>query len=131
MMTRYAGQMKQRFLVWGLASIVFVVTLGFSSWHEGLWASSDPPAPTTHRNRPVAVESDDTAPMPAQPFAPDKPATAAVPAIAAVTASPPPSPVETPPPVETPREAPAVPDMDEAEFRAHEERATQRGERSR
>jgi hypothetical protein len=123
--------MRQRFLMWGLASIVFVVTLGISSWHEGLWASSDAPAPATHRNRPVAVETDDITPIPTRPFGPDKPAPAPVPAIAAVTASAPPPPVEPPPSVETPQEAPAVPDMDEAEFRAHEERATQRGERSR
>jgi hypothetical protein len=126
--------MKQRFLMWGLASIVFVVTLGVSSWHEGLWGSSAdaPPSPAaTHHNRPIAVASDDSTPIPARPFGPDKSTPAPLPAIAAVTTPPPPAPVEALPPVEAPQAAPAVPDMDEAEFRAHEERATLRGERSR
>ena len=129
--------MKQRFLMWGLASIVFVVTLGFSSWHDGLWASSADadasPAPATHRNRPVTVESDDITPIPSRPFGPDKPTPASVPAIAAVTPPPPvaPPPVEDPPFPTTPIAEHPVPDMDEAEFREHEERATQRGERSR
>ena len=126
--------MNQRFLMWGLASIVFVVTLGVSSWHEGLWASSadTPSAPVTHRNRPVPVQSDDTTPIPARPFGPDKPASAPVPAIAAVTPPPPVAPPPEEPPVpQIPIADHPVPDMDEQEFRAHEERATQRGERSR
>ena len=122
--------MNQRFLMWALASIVFVVTLGISSWHEGLWTSAEP-ATAAHRARPVAVASDDSTPMPERPFGPEKPAPAAVPAIAAVTTPPPPPPAEAPPPppADTPSMSSAVPDMDEEEFRAHEDRASRRGGR--
>ena len=127
--------MNQRFLMLGFASLVFVVTLGVSSWHEGLWTSNEPAVPA-HRARPVAVASeDDITPIPAHPFGPDKPTPTAVPAIAAVTPPPPPPTpqVETPPPpsAEAPSSAEPVQDMDEAEFRAHEERAAQRGARTR
>ena len=123
--------MSQRFLMWGLASIVFVVTLGISSWHEGLWASDEPAA--AHDVRPTAVASEDIPPMPARPFGPEKPAPTAVPVIAAVTPQPPPPPLaETPPPADTSQPMPtAVPDMDEADFLAHQDRATQHGSRAR
>lgn len=124
--------MNQRFLMWGLASIVFVVTLGFSSWHEGLWAAD---APTTaHHTRPPAdATSDDITPLPTRPFGPEKPAPAVVPALAAATPQPPPPPpaAEPPPPADLPPPMPtAVPDMDEADFMAHQDRAAARGSRS-
>jgi type IV secretory pathway VirB10-like protein len=127
--------MNQRFLMWGLASIVFVVTLGISSWHEGLWAT-DEPATAAHQTRPTAVASDDITPIPARPFGPEKPAPTAVPALAAVTpqppAPPPPPPAETPPPTDTSQPMPvAVADMDEAIFMDHQDRAAQRGSRAR
>ena len=124
--------MNQRFLMWGLASIVFVVTLGISSWHEGLWTPDEPA--TAQYARPAAVASDDITPMPARPFGPDKPAPTAVPAIAAVTPQPPPPPppAETPPPADTSQPMPtAVADMDEAIFMDHQDRAAQRGSRAR
>jgi hypothetical protein len=121
--------MNQRFLIWGLASIVFVVTLGISSWHEGLWASDEPVA--AHHTRPAAVTSDDITPMPARPFGPEKPAPTPVPVIAAVTPPPPPPPEETPPPADTPQPMPtAVADMDEAVFMDHQDRAAQRSSRA-
>jgi type IV secretory pathway VirB10-like protein len=123
--------MNQRFLMWGLASIVFVVTLGISSWHEGLWASDEPAA--AHHTRPAAIANDEITPMPAQPFGPEKPAPTTVPALAAVTSPPPPPPpVEAPPPTDTSQPMPtAVPDMDEAIFMDHQDRAAQRGSRAR
>lgn len=124
--------MNQRFLMWGLASIVFVVTLGISSWHAGLWKADEP---AVHHARPAAVASDDMAPMPVRPFGPEKPApTVAPPPVAAATPQPPlpPPATEAPPPIDTPPEsAAAVPDMDEADFRAHEERVAQQGSRER
>ena len=121
--------MNQRFLMWGLASIAFVVTLGISSWHEGLWASDEPA--TVHHTRPAAVANDDITPMPAQPFGPAKTAPAALPAIAAVTPQPPPPPAEAPPPSDPSEPMPnAVADMDEAVFMDHQDRAAQHASRA-
>ena len=124
--------MNQRFLMWGLASIVFVVTLGISSWHEGLWAS-DEPAAAAHHTRPTAVASDDITPIPARPFGPEKAAPTPIPALAAVTPQPPPPPPpEIPPPADTSQPMPtAVADMDEAIFMDHQDRAAQHGSRAR
>jgi hypothetical protein len=33
------AQVKSRILLWGLTAAVFILTLAFSSWHEGLWRS--------------------------------------------------------------------------------------------
>lgn len=122
--------MNQRFLMWGLASIVFMVTLGISSWHEGLWSSDEPVI--THHARPAAAESEDITPLPARPFGPEKPAPEVLPALAAVTPQPPPPPppVEALPPADIPPMPTAVPDMDEEDFLAHQDRAAQRGSRS-
>ena len=123
--------MNQRFLMWGLASIVFVVTLGISSWHAGLWTSDEP---AIRHARPAPVASDDMTPMPLRPFAPEKPApTVAPPPVAAATTQPPlvPPPAQTPPIDTPPQSTAAVPDMDEADFRAHEERVAQQGSRER
>jgi len=46
--------MNQRFLMWGLTSIAFLVTLAMSSWHDGLWTSDATP---TWGNRPAALAS--------------------------------------------------------------------------
>ena len=118
--------MNQRFLMWGLASIVFVLTLGISSWREGLWTSDEP---AVHHARPAAVASDDITPMPARPFGPEKAAPTVVPprVAAATPPPPPPPPAEAPPPIDTlPESTAAVPDMDEADFRAHQSRGAQR-----
>jgi hypothetical protein len=124
--------MNQRFLMWGLASIVFVVTLGISSWHAGLWTSDEP---AVRHARPGAVASEDMTPMPVRPFGPEKSApTVAPPPVAAATPqSPlPPPPAQAPPPIETPPQSTAaVPDLDEADFRAHEERVARQGSRER
>ena len=115
--------MNQRFLMWGLASIVFVVTLGISSWHAGLWTSDEP---AVRHARPAPVASDDMTPMPVRPFGPEKLApTVSLPPVAAATPQPPlpAPPAVVPPPIDPPpASTAAVPDMDEADFRAHEER---------
>ena len=125
--------MNQRFLMWAFASIVFVVTLGISSWQEGLWASPNEPT-AAHHTHLAALASDDVAPMPTRPFSPETPAVAPPPpppVVAAVTPQPPPPPpAETPPPADTPPMPSAVPDMDEEEFRAHEDRAAQHSARA-
>src|SRR5580658_9172504 len=33
------AQVKSRILLWALTAGVFILTLAFSSWHEGLWRS--------------------------------------------------------------------------------------------
>ena len=53
--------MNQRFLMWGLMSIAFVVTLAISSWHDGLWTSDAIPA---RGNRPVALSSAEPTALP-------------------------------------------------------------------
>lgn len=125
--------MKQRFLMWGLASIAFVVTLAFSSWHEGLW-SSDEEAPT-RGNRTTTLASPDPMPLPAQPFAPKHPAPAVETPI--VVAATPPQPQalqqpETPPPEDAPPPMPtAEQEVDTAQFPDRRDRAAQHSARSR
>jgi hypothetical protein len=124
--------MKQRFLMWGLASIAFVVTLAFSSWHEGLWPYDEAPGRSTHA---ASLASADPVPLPAQPFAPEHSAPpAATPIVVAAT---PPQPQatqqpETPPPEEAPPPMPtAEQEVDTAEFLEHRDRAAQHSARSR
>src|ERR1700728_4129292 len=99
--------MNQRFLMWGLASIAFIVTLAISSWHEGLWPYNEAPTPS---DRAASLASPDPVSLPAQPFAPEHPAhPAATPILIAATppqpeapqhpASPAPAPEETVPPI--------------------------------
>ena len=124
--------MKQRFLMWGLASIAFVVTLAISSWHEGLWPYDGTP---TRGNRVASLVSADPVPLPSQPFAPEHPAPpAATPLVVAAT---PPQPKdlqqpETPPPEEAPPPMPtAEQEVDTTEFLAHRDRAAQHSARTR
>jgi hypothetical protein len=125
--------MKQRFLMWGLASIVFAVTLAVSSWHEGLWPADETP---TRGNRPAALASADPMPLPAQPFGPAHPAPAvAVPIVAAVTPAQPqaPQPPETVDPASEslPPMPTAEDEVDTAEFLRHRDRAAQHSARAR
>jgi hypothetical protein len=125
--------MNQRFLMWGLASIAFVVTLAISSWHEGLWPSDEAP---TGGKRLTALISPDPMPLPAQPFGPAHPAPAvATPIVAAVTSPQPQAPqqpetmepaAESPPPMPT-----AEAEVDTAEFLRHRDRAAQHSSRAR
>ena len=123
--------MKQRFLMWGLASIAFAVTLAISSWREGLW-----PADETLTNRPTALASADPIPLPTQPFGPAHPAPAlATPPVVALT----------PPQQQAPQQpetlepasevAPPMPtaeaEVDTAEFLRHRDRAAQHSARAR
>ena len=124
--------MNQRFLIWGLASIAFVVTLAISSWHEGLWASDET---TTRGNRAPAVASTDSTELPARPFAPEHPPLAtATPSAAVVTPPQPQAPQQSdmPPPAESPPPMPvAEAEVDTAEFRAHRDRASSHSARAR
>jgi hypothetical protein len=122
--------MKQRFLMWGLASIAFAVTLAISSWQQGLWpASEDTPK---RGNRATALVSADPPPMPAQPFGPSHPgpvvvAEATPPAPQAL--QPPETPVaeaEPPPPMPT-----AEAEVDTEQLLSHRDRAAQHSSRAR
>jgi hypothetical protein len=128
--------MNQRFLMWGLTSIAFVVTLAISSWHEGLWPS-DEPVIARGANRPVALvpaEGDSTA-LPDRPFAPENPApVTATPPVAMATPQPQPAqPAETPAPATetTPALPTAEAEVDTAQFLAHRDRAWQHSSRAR
>jgi hypothetical protein len=124
--------MNQRFLMWGLASIAFVVTLAISSWHEGLWPYDETPA---HGDRAVSLAFADPVPLPAQPFAPQRPAPPAATPIQAAPTAPQPQAQqqpEPPPPVEAPPPLPvAEQEVDTTEFLAHRDRAAQHSARSR
>jgi hypothetical protein len=125
--------MNQRFLMWGLVSITFVVTLAVSSWHEGLWPSHETP---THGNRPTTVASADPVQLPSRPFGPQTPPRPITTPATAVVTPPPPAPApqqqdqplaETPPPALPTAEA----EVDTAEFLAHRDRASQHSARTR
>ena len=122
--------MNQRFLMWGLASIAFVVTLAFSSWHEGLWPYDETP---TRGNRAASLASTDPVPLPAQPFAPEHPAPAVeTPLVVAATPPQASQQPEAPPPEEAPPPMPvAEQEVDTTEFLAHRDRAAQHSARTR
>lgn len=125
--------MKQRFLMWGLASIVFAVTLAVSSWHEGLWPADETP---TRGNRPAALVSANPMPLPAQPFGPAHPAPAvAAPIVAAVTPAQPQAPQQSetvdPASDSAPPRPTAAAEVDTAEFLRHRDRAAQHSARAR
>jgi hypothetical protein len=125
--------MNQRFLMWGLTSIAFVVTLAISSWHEGLWTSDAIP---TRGNRPVALASAEPTELPVRPFAPEN---------AAPTAMTPPPVAEAKPETQAQEQqptpaaaeiaAPSMPiaaaEVDTTEFLAHRDRASQHSSRAR
>ena len=116
--------MNQRFLTWGLASIAFVVTLAFSSWHEGLWPYDETP---TRGNRAASLASTDPVPLPAQPFAPEHPAPAVeTPLVVAATPPQASQQPEAPPPMPV-----AEQEVDTTEFLAHRDRAAQHSARTR
>jgi hypothetical protein len=124
--------MKQRFLMWGLASIAFMVTLAFS-WDPGLWSADETP---TRGNKPATLAAADPMPLPAQPFGPTKPAPAVATPVAEATPQQPqalqqpetpvPAAAEVPPPMPT-----AEAEVDTAEFLDHRDRAAQHSARSR
>jgi hypothetical protein len=125
------GRMNQRFLMWGLASITFVVTLAVSSWHEGLWPAQET---LTRGNRPTAVVSADPAQLPSRPFGPQTlPRPVTTPAAAVVTPQPPVPQQPDQPLTETPPTAlpTAEAEVDTAEFLAHRDRASQHSARTR
>jgi hypothetical protein len=124
--------MKQRFLMWGLASIAFVVTLVFSSWHEGLWPYGDAPI---RSSRVANLTSAAPMPLPAQPFAPAHPAPVVdTPVVTAATPPQAPQQPEAPAPIaeEAPPPMPvAEAEADTKEFLAHRDRASEHSSRAR
>jgi hypothetical protein len=127
--------MNQRFLMWGLTSIAFVVTLAISSWHDGLWTSDAIP---TRGNRPAALMSAEPTTLPLRPFAPENAAPTAMtpPALAAAKPEtetqareqhPTPSAAE----IATPSMPIAAAEVDTTEFLAHRDRASQHSSRAR
>jgi len=126
-------RMNQRFLMWGLTSIAFLVTLAISSWNEGLWVPDE--TPTQHTVRTASfVEDEAPTALPARPFAPLHTAQSTpVETIAAATPPPAPAPPEQEAPAQ--EQPPPMPvaeqEMDTNEFLAHRDRAFQRGSRAR
>jgi type IV secretory pathway VirB10-like protein len=125
--------MNQRFLMWGLASIAFVVTLALTSQRDGLWQSDQTIAPTHNIRTASSFTTEDSVAVPARPFAPAH--AAPPPPVETVTAvtPPPPDPAPPqeapPPPVET--EQVSAQELDEQDFQSHRERAAERSARSR
>ena len=127
--------MNQRFLMWGLMSIAFVVTLAISSWHEGLWTSDAIP---TRGSRPAALASAEPTELPVRPFAPENAAPTAMTPLPAAAAKP-----ETqtqaqeqqPTPAAAEIATPSMPiaeaEVDTTEFLAHRDRASQHSSRAR
>ena len=58
--------MKQKYAVWGVAGAAFLVTLGITSWRNGLWSSDEP---TAQPGSAAASHSiDKPNPVPKHPF---------------------------------------------------------------
>jgi hypothetical protein len=128
--------MNQRFLMWGLASIAFVVTLTVTSWNEGLWQSDETAAPV-HNVRAASLTSANPTDLPFRPFVTthvEQPAP--VETVAAVKPLPPPpdlapAPQEEPPPADEPSTQASAQELDDQEFQAHRDRAAEHSARSR
>jgi len=128
--------MNQRFLMWGLASITFVVTLAVTSWHDGLWQQPDEIAPAVRGIRSAALTTTDAADIPLRPFAPTRAAPPAPVEIVSAATQPP-----LPPADPVPQEIPPQPDdsqipvsaqeLDEQEFLSHRDRAAEHSSRTR
>lgn len=133
--------MPERIILLGLACTAFVVTLGVSSWREGLWHSGGSQTAqdieNVRRTRSL-LSATVPATQPAHPFAPAVVAPEVV-ATAAAAPSPPPATVES-----TPLSAPAPeltqsqaqsepstsPEVDNGEMLDRMDRAARRGARS-
>ena len=114
-MAFFGTPMDRRILLSVLVAGTFVLTLAFSSWHEGLWRSDAAPAARAALSHP---------PGSLQPAATPEPADAAVtppPALA------PPQPAQTAPQ----SEPDSTPDVDTGERLARRERGSGRGSRQR
>lgn len=126
--------MNQRFLMWGLTSIAFVVALAISSWNEGLWVSEE--TPTQHSVRSASLVEDEAptpTALPARPFAPLRTAQSTPVETVVAAASPPaPAPQEQEAPAQEQPPMPAAEqELDAAEFLEHRDRAAQHGSRAR
>ena len=127
--------MNQHFLMWGLTSIAFLVTLAISSWHDGLWTSDAIP---TRGNRPAALASAEPTALPLRPFAPENaaPTSMTPPALAAAKPETETQPQEQQPTpaaaeITTPSMPIAAAEVDTTEFLAHRDRASQHSSRAR
>jgi|HubBroStandDraft_1064217.scaffolds.fasta_scaffold00036_86 hypothetical protein len=112
---------KSRILLCGLVVGTFILTLAFSSWHDGLWRSGA--APVTRAAPPTGAVA-------SPPFGPTSeamttPTAAATPATAAM--NPPPA-ITTPESVQS--EPYSTPDVDNAAMPARRDRGAEHGSRS-
>jgi hypothetical protein len=81
---------KHKYVIWGLAGAAFLVTLGITSWREGLWSSDEPNA---QAGGAAASHSSPTPTHPSQVVeTPPAAAAAAPPRAAAPNDTPPPAP---------------------------------------
>jgi hypothetical protein len=108
--------MDRRILFSVLVAGTFVLTLAFSSWHEGLWRSDA--APVTHAVASHPSGSPKPAAMPAAMAAP------------AAATNPPPA-VAPSDPAQSEPQSDSAPDVDSGERLARRERGGGRGSRSR
>jgi hypothetical protein len=111
------AQVKSRILLWALTAGVFILTLAFSSWHEGLWRSDAARATRAAPQRP----EDSFVPTGAVAEVMTTPTAAAAPA-----AAPSPPPAIAPP---EPVQSEPNPDVDGATL-ARRDRGAEHGSRS-
>ena len=115
------AQVRSRILLWGLTAGVFILTLAFSSWHEGLWRSDAArairAAPQHHK--------DSLVPTGAVAEVMTTPTAAPAPADAAAAAPNPPPAIAPPEPVQSEPN----PDVDGATL-ARRDRGAEQGSRS-
>jgi len=57
---------KQKYTVWALAGVAFLVTLGITSWQNGLWSSGEPNAQPGGAAASHSIEM--PSPIPEHPF---------------------------------------------------------------
>jgi len=124
---------ERRILLCTLGVGAFIVTLAFSSWHDGLWHPDAPATPAALQHHQDSLVATGT--VAAQPFAPSSeavttPIAAALPAAAAM--SPPPAPAAPEPVQSEPQSEPdSNPEVDDNAVRARRDRGAEHGSRSR
>jgi hypothetical protein len=86
---------KSKYTVWGLAGGAFLITLGITSWRNGLWSSDEPSAPPrgVAPSHSIGLPS----PIPKDPFQAARLPPAAPPPVQTTQPLPPPLPQPQPP----------------------------------
>ena len=59
---------KQKYAVWGVAGAAFLLTLGITSWRNGLWSSDEPSAQPGGSGAAASHSIDRPNPVPKHPF---------------------------------------------------------------